>query len=347
MDPRSLSVRLDNPAGALDRLSERSGVAFPALSAAAVRTAEGLPVVARRIASLEPPRGTSVVLFGSWARAEVTERSDDDWAIVVTSETIADATADELRGRVARELGQGDAKPGATEIFESFFRASALTDHTGLEEDSNKNLTRRMLMLLESVPVSGAGEHAACWDAVLHCYLARQSKDRRPPRFLLNDLVRYWRTMCVDFEGKSLRSPDDRKWVTRNAKLRVSRKVLFAAGLIPVLCCSGVPLVEQQQFLSEQLRARPVDRLAQAFMQLDGGKSIDAGVRALTAYDEFVGLLAQSSVREELLSLTATTRDSSATWASIHSIAEQLQSSLLSLMFGPDLAALTQEYGIF
>lgn len=347
MDPRSLTVRLDNPSGALERLSEQTGVTFPALVAARDRTAERLPTKAVAITGLNPPPGIAVVLFGSWARREVTGRSDDDWAIVVTADDVDDATAADALARVDSVLGQGDAKPGATDIFGNRFRASQLTANIGLEEDSNTNLTRRMLMLLELVPIAGEVEHTECWDSILDCYLARQSKDQRPPRFLLNDLVRYWRTMCVDFEGKRTRRPDDTKWVTRNAKLRVSRKVLFAAGMIPVLACSALPRTGQRAFLAEQLRAAPVDRLAQAFMQLDGGTSVDAGVRALEAYDRFVGLMAEGSVRDELLTLTETSREDSQLWAEIRSIGEQLQSGLLSLLFGPDLAALTREYGIF
>jgi hypothetical protein len=41
--------------------------------------------------------------------------------------------------------------------------------------------------------------------------------------------------ICVDFAGKEREGRD--KWGLRNAKLRASRKVLFAGGLIPVLEC--------------------------------------------------------------------------------------------------------------
>src|SRR5439155_17316696 len=129
--------------------------------------------------------------------------------------------------------GQGTAKPGSQDIFGLAFRFDDLVTKIGLDDDTNTNLTRRMLLLLESVAVSGQDVWETCWTAVLERYLARGLKSHRPPRFLLNDLVRYWRTICVDFEGKHPLGGrgGDPKWVTRNAKLRTSRKMLFAGGL--------------------------------------------------------------------------------------------------------------------
>jgi len=47
----------------------------------------------------------------------------------------------------------------------------------------------------------------------------------RVPRFLLNDLVRYWRTMAVDFAAKR-REREGAGWGLRNFKLRMSRKLI-------------------------------------------------------------------------------------------------------------------------
>jgi hypothetical protein len=84
-----------------------------------------------------------------------------------------------------------------------------------------------MLFILESVAVCGADVHLRARTSLISGYLDANVKDYRPPRFLLNDLVRYWRTIAVDFESK-MRARKGEGWGLRNAKLRLSRKTLFA-----------------------------------------------------------------------------------------------------------------------
>ena len=65
----------------------------------------------------------------------------------------------------------------------------------------------------------------------------------RIPRFLLNDIVRFWRTMAVDYASKQ-RDRGGEEYGLRNAKLRMSRKLIFASGL---LLCFGVNLNPELQ----------------------------------------------------------------------------------------------------
>jgi len=203
-----------------------------------------------------------------------------------------------------------------------------------------------MLLLLESVPVSGQEVWEACRNEVLERYLARGLKSHRPPRFLLNDLVRYWRTICVDFEGKHPLGGEggDQKWVTRNAKLRTSRKMLFAGGLIPVLMCHLREVSEMPEFLRAQLHAPPTDRLAAAFLA-EG--MVDEGARTLAAYDKWVGLLQNELCRKELLELTEATRESSRLFQQITGLGRQLDRGLLALLFDTQLGGITRNFGIF
>ena len=213
----------------------------------------------------------------------------------------------------------------------------------GLDADSNTNLTRRMLLMLESQPVAGDDVHRRCWERVLDGYLEDADRPYRPPRFFLNDLIRYWRTICVDFVGKEREGGE--KWGIRNAKLRTSRKLLFAGGLVPLLQCHRLRAArERRAYLAAQLAAPATDRLAAAF--LDCGAR-DAGVRALRAYDRWLAVLDDDERRGELESLTKETAPASPVFRDVRRHAAELERGLLVLLFDTELLPHVREHGIF
>jgi hypothetical protein len=342
--------------GALRRLAERGGAPFAHLLAARERTAQELVDLRARTAAVPLPADAAIVMFGSWGRHEVTRRSDHDWVLLVDDRPAAgdgddDGASAERREDVARAveavgrvLGVDERRPGAQQVFGDAVSGERIVRRIGLDADTNRNLTHRMLLVLESQPVAHDAVHRACWERVLDRYLDDRSlRDHRPPRFFLNDVIRYWRTICVDFAGKLQEGGGD-KWALRNAKLRTSRKVLFAGGLLPILLCHNVTRSEVRAFLAEQLAAPPTDRLAAAFLTLG---AVDPGVRALTAYDRFVGMLDDDAVRRELDGLDRVNADRSRVYREIRRQAEELQQGLLALLFETPLLPYVRQYGIF
>jgi hypothetical protein len=335
---------LEDPSGALTSLAERTGAGFEALRAARVRTESRIAQTRAELEGRPARAGVSTCVFGSWARGELTDGSDDDWAILVSHpfDTYDPAVCAEVWATES-VLGTGDQHPGAQEIFGGPFDVTEVVQNIGLDADTNTNLTRRMLLLLESRELHGEVRAQAIAD-VLARYINETVKSYRPPRFLLNDLVRYWRTICVDFEGKGARGGDDPKWATRNAKLRTSRKLLFAGGLVTVLLCHFKNNIEMPGFLTRWFEAAPSDRLAAAFLY--AGVE-EAGARALGAYDRWLGLIADGEVREELSAVTFNTRDDSELFEKIRNIGIEFQTGLNALLFGRALGPTTRNYAIF
>ena len=50
--------------------------------------------------------------------------------------------------------------------------------------------------------------------------------------FLLNDVIRYWRTICIDLEHKV--RADNKARDIRLIKLRFSRMLLYASGVLAI-----------------------------------------------------------------------------------------------------------------
>jgi predicted nucleotidyltransferase len=328
-----------DPRGALKRLAERTGGQFPNLWGARSLTEQELARVVKDVGRLSHDPDVSVVLFGSWARMELTPHSDDDWLILIDGpkrRELSPALAD-----VGRIIGTEKRKPGKQKVFGIVASCNEMANKIGLNHDTNANLTRRVLLMLESVPVSNAAAHEACWDGVFDCYL-REAHSGRPPRFLLNDVVRYWRTICVDFVGKQRES--EAKWGTRNAKLRTSRKILFAAGLLPILQCNGLNSELARAFLVSQLRAPATDRLAHAFLAWGAA---DEGARCMEAYDRWIGMLNDRSVRMDLERLAQADADRSEVFQQVREIAKEIDRCLLMLLFETGLEPVSRQYCIF
>jgi hypothetical protein len=322
----------------LERLASQSGRDFPNLRQARKRTTEGLEARRARLGDLSHDDDVSVVLMGSWGRAEVTSGSDDDFMVLIDGAE---------RPSVAPSIKQVrtvlDQAPGAQGAFGKYVACDRLADNIGLDQDDNDNLSQRMLFVLESVPVTAADVYSSARERVLRGYLDESVKDYAPPRFLLNDTIRYWRTICVDFAGKERERRES--WGLRNAKLRTSRKILFAGGLLPIFECAWLERDAMFGFLDSQLNAPPTDRIAKAFLEHD---AVDPGARTLGAYDEFLGRLDDEAFREELSDVTRATADESDAFITARRLGNDLESGLLALLFETEkLPKLTRDYSIF
>ena len=258
---------------------------------------------------------TSVVVFGSLARDEYTSGSDADWTLLIDG----GANADHLRvTQKIKSLIEGVFKePNATGSFAGMTFSHPLIHNIGGPEDTNANTTQRILMLLESRSIHGPGD--AAYTRVLRgilnryieqeiSHLNRSKTGYKVPRFLLNDIVRFWRTMAVDFASKQW-ARENKGWAIRNAKLRFSRKVIYIAGLLTCFSCAldsdlnskiG-PEKDSALHVVNHLKAiksPPLSVLARALLLYD--TEGEASKSIFKAYNEFLKILDNTESRERL-----------------------------------------------
>ena len=331
----------------LKRLEQQSGRTFPALAAARERTARRLAERAALLEGVQLHQHAAVVLMGSWGRHELTTGSDDDYLVLVRGLAPSGGwgeeqeTAAKVAERFARDPG-GFGAPGRQGIFAEVVYSGDLL-RVGLDDDTNTNLTRRMLLVLESIAACHANVLAGVRLDVIQDYLSDALRDNRPPRFLLNDLVRYWRTIGVDFVAKQ-RGRHGAGWGLRNAKLRTSRKLLFASGLLPVLRCHELRAEQIAPFLAEQFALPPTDRVADAFLRYG---AIAHGAGALAAYDRFLALIDDDAVRAELQAISdRAAADASPRWREVAELGGAIERALLALLFETELGPVAQRYAV-
>lgn len=125
-------------------LQKRLGVEWAALKKAHSDTL----VMRKALSDLFASRrasDTTVVVFGSVARFEVTAKSDVDWILLL------DGPASPEHRPLTMEVRQillenGYIKPGSSGIFGTFVGSHDLVHRIGGEDDLNSNTTRRVLL---------------------------------------------------------------------------------------------------------------------------------------------------------------------------------------------------------
>lgn len=343
----------------LVQLAKKLGVQWPSIFAAQEAAKSQVTRLREAIAGLKPPSNTSVVAFGSLAREEFTQGSDLDWTLMIDGPS--DMSHFDVAKSVAEKLKTlGFKPPGPTAIFGTMASSHPLVHHIGGEEDTNQNTTRRILLLLESVWLSDNVTQERVIRSILERYVvgdppSTSARKLHVPLFLLNDVIRYWRTMAVDYATKKWQRSND-GWALRNIKLRMSRKLLYTKGLLVCLLCDeelgGSPVeasLVEQDLLSKCFslsRISAIEMIASAAMRVG---AFDSGRRIFDSYDNFLSMLADSAKRDALDKLPFGS-SGDALFKAQRENSNEFQIGLEQLFFesGNDrLTKLTKRYGVF
>jgi len=321
-----------------------------------------------------PYSDVDIVAFGSLARGEWTSGSDVDWTLLIDGQASPyhRVTAREVKTRLANVKYQGKSlpEPGAEQIFGSMAFSHEIIHHIGGQADSNKNTTQRILLLLEAIPIRPTkpfeelGPYERIVRAILFRYLhddtnffAADATGSRIPRFLLNDIVRYWRTMCVDFAYKEWEQGGE-KWALRNIKLRMSRKMLFVSALLTVFSCYKNPslalkalgpdnyVAAMQRHLVDFVRTPALGIIAWSLGRL--GLTKECGL-LFDQYEQFLQCLHDESARLHLRGLEPQLVYQDKDFLRVREMSHEVQRLLRHVFFEveSELQEFTFDYGVF
>lgn len=310
----------------------------------------------------------SLVVFGSLARDEYTSKSDVDWVLLVDGQTKLEHR--EFANEVTKVLKKMDLPaPSPQGRFGRLLSSHEIIHQIGGEHDTNINLSLRLLLLLESRSLDITVVRDRVLRSVLEKYLIEDASFRtttgqikKVPRFLFNDVVRYWRTLAVDYAHKRVENAP--KSVLRNLKLRMSRKLIFIKGMLTCFNCSLDPsqATEDMQFdfgpinrwveplinqLTSYVNTTPLELLADTLQRRCPRIEITQSI--LDSYDSFLALLDKDDIRQELEKLSIDAAQKNSRFQDIRELTHAFQKGVEHLFFEGDtaLVQLTRKYGVF
>ena len=345
------------------QLSSNVGSIWPHINEAWRQTV----ALREQLAALEnfASEDASLIVFGSVGRGEVTEKSDVDWTLLI------DGPADPNHAHLVAQIGVHLEelkleKPGRSETFGVMAFSHELIHHIAGTHDTNQNLTRRILLLFESVAITQPLVREKVIRNVLDRYVTHDivapiatPPNRVIPHFLLNDVVRYWRTMASDYAAK-MWERQNKGWGLRNIKLRFSRKLIFAAGLLACFSFELHPPENEQAMRADRenlpsalashvlgrLSMTPLDALAAALLQ-HGDPALARKI--FDAYNQFLGILLDSEQRDELTQLPLANALKSRVWLAARDASHDFRDGLEELFLRKQslVSELTLRFGVF
>lgn len=165
---------------------------------------------------------------------------------------------------------------------------------TGSPRDDSDNLfTARMLLMLESQPLTNDSLYDLSVERVVEHYFRDGAgrKDFRP-LFFLNDVLRYWRTLCLNYEY--YRNEPGRPWWKKNLNLKFSRKLTIFSTVLALM--SGD--IQDKQQLITLCDMTPIQRLASALDAIDDDGLLDGFTQLLDDYELFLQAKAENKVED-------------------------------------------------
>jgi len=239
-----------------------------------------------------------VYITGSFGRGEAASHSDLDLFIVGqgTSEKPSLSRLNQIL--VKADLIETSKKLGLPDFsgdgeYLAHHTAAELSDTLGKpEDDVNNTFTARLLLLLESTPLIGESAYKRIVDDVVASYWRdyEQNKSTFVPAFLANDILRMWRTFCVNYEARTQSVPPERKAKRslKNYKLKHSRLLTCYSALLYLLAVFSKNGTVSPTDATAMISITPTQRLEWLLSQAELSGAVETIKKLVQAYERFL-----------------------------------------------------------
>ncbi len=248
-----------------------------------------------------------VYATGSFGRCDASRHSDLDLFILGKSDGKKGSSLSSLDAicvmadliRTTRDLSipefSGDGR------YLVHYSVHDLVDTLGEPEDDVTNtFTARLLLLLESRALLEPMVYREVVTTVLDAYW-RDYDDHKSdfmPAFLGNDILRLWRTFCVNYEARTERMPavEKAKGKIKNYKLKHSRLLTCYSAILYLLAVYARENTVTREDALNMIQLTPTERLEWLMDQPQLADAHETLEKLLAQYERF---LETTNVREE------------------------------------------------
>lgn len=246
-----------------------------------------------------------VYVTGSFGRREASLHSDLDLFIVGKRD--GKPGPDGMEGSLLRNLDEICIKADLIEVTRNLkipefsgdgrylqhYSVHEFTKTLGTPEDDVTNtFTARLLLLLESQPLIESGVYWDVIEEVIAQYWRDYSDRKRDfmPAFLANDILRLWRTFCVNYEARTESEPEEQKAKRKlkNYKLKHSRLLTCYSGLLYLLALYELNRTVHPSDAIEMISRTPTERLEWILEQQDLNRAHAKVTELLDKYKRFL-----------------------------------------------------------
>lgn len=297
---------------------------YPAIADAETFSLETLRKTRQAISDNPPPETVKILAAaGSLARLEASEESDLDLIIITRDGATVDedtlsAWRDGLCDRLKIE------RPNPNGVFIKSTPYGQVVSIAGYAEEHYSDVAKRVLTVLESEWLFGDNDYQQLLDEVLDCY--GQDVKSNPHKvflFLLNDVIRFFRALCVNYQHTKSET-NDGKWPIRNLKLRHSRVLMYFSMVAAIGSLSPREAADKVETLRLLIAMPPLRRLHAAYA-LSGDAGFD---RVAELYNRFLARLSDKTVRDELKGLEYENRYGSELFKELKTNSDELATEL-------------------
>lgn len=237
----------------------------------------------------------SIFVVGSIARHEVGNNSDLD-IFLISRDKVPNLQQIHIFSKLIEINKRLGFPPFSNDgQFLTIHNLNDLKNKAGYPEDDSLNLfTTRMLMILESKVIYNEKLYREILSEIIEHYLRdRKGHEEFKPLFLLNDILRFWRTLCLNYEA--LRHDRNRPWRKKNINLKFSRLLTVFSTVLTIINKHNI----NHNDILDICNKTPLERIAWVLDNMEDD-FVEKYTRLLLLYQNFLKAKEEGEIEKNL-----------------------------------------------